>query len=125
MHFTTQLASTALLATTALAAFKEGCSSAPWDSSEDFFLDKYENDDSLPFAPTYNNTYVAIRNRQRRHVVLHCSDEAPPRSVVGEEALFVKVPVQSVAALDGFTQNLIDVGSSSRAERTDTNRPIR
>jgi hypothetical protein len=57
----------------------------------------------------YNNTYVAIKNMQRRYVVLHCSDKAPPRSVVGDDAVIVKVPVQSVGVYDGFSQNLIDV----------------
>ncbi|KAK7720454.1 hypothetical protein SLS57_005543 [Botryosphaeria dothidea] len=91
------------------AAFKEGCADAPWDSSTDFWLNKFEAVDDLPFVPNYNNTYVAIQNRQRRYVVLHCSNERPPTSVVGEDALFVKVPVQNVAALDGFSQNLIDM----------------
>lgn len=101
------------------AAFKEGCADAPWDSSTDFWLNKFEAADDLPFVPNYNNTYVAVQNRQRRYVVLHCSNERPPTSVVGEDALFVKVPVQNVAALDGFSQNLIDVSREGYSAEAD------
>ncbi|KAF2015046.1 periplasmic binding protein [Aaosphaeria arxii CBS 175.79] len=119
MRFSTQFAATTLLASAAHAAWKEGCKSAKWDSQEDFWLNKYEPNESLPFVPTYNGTYVTIRNRQRRYVVLHCSDERPPTSAVGEEALFVKVPIESVEVHDGFTQDLIDMlGMSSAIKRT-------
>lgn len=106
-------------ATVGHAAFRAGCANAPWDSSTDFFLDKYDADDpTIPMFPQYNNTFVRIRNRQRREVVLHCTNEPPPRSVVGDSALIVKVPVQSVGALDGFSQNLIEV------RRLQTNVPV-
>ncbi len=91
------------------AAFKEGCADAAWDSETDYFLQKFDGDKNLPFSPEYNKTYVTIRNRQRRYVVLHCTKEAPPRSIVGENALIVQVPVKNVAALDGFSQNMIEV----------------
>lgn len=93
------------------AAFKEGCADAAWDSDTDFFLQKFDNDKNLPFFPKYNKTYVTIRNRQSRYVVLHCTNEAPPRSVVGERTLIVQVPVKNVAALDGFSQNMIEVSN--------------
>ncbi|OAR00847.1 hypothetical protein LLEC1_07266 [Akanthomyces lecanii] len=91
------------------AAFKEGCADAAWDSDTDYFLQKFDGDKHIPFVPVYNKTYVTIRNRQHRHVVLHCSKQAPPRSLVGEKALIVQVPVKNVAALDGFSQNMIEV----------------
>ncbi|XWX01540.1 hypothetical protein V2A60_009568 [Cordyceps javanica] len=100
------------------AAFRDGCADAAWNSDTDYFLHKFEGDDNLPFAPSYNKTYVAIRNRQRRYVVLHCTKEAPPRSVVGENALIVQVPVKNVAALDGFSQNMIEMlGLSTTIKR--------
>ncbi|UNI22171.1 hypothetical protein JDV02_008084 [Purpureocillium takamizusanense] len=107
-------------ATACHAAFRPGCEDASWDADTDYFLDKYDpKDETLPIAPTYNKTFVAIRNRQRRHVVLHCTNEPPPRSIVGEEALMVKVPVTSVAALDGFSQTVIEMlGLSSTIKRT-------
>lgn len=91
------------------AAFRDGCADAPWDSSTDYFLHKFGDGDNIPFSPEYNNTYVKIKNRQRRYVVLHCSNEPPPTSVIGDSALVIKAPVKNVAALDGFSQNLIEV----------------
>ncbi|KAM3515056.1 hypothetical protein MY11210_001294 [Beauveria gryllotalpidicola] len=109
----------AAAATLGRAAFREGCADAAWDSTTDYFLNKFDGDSNLPFFPTYNNTYVAVKNRQRRYVVLHCSKEAPPRSIVGEEALIVQVPVKNVAALDGFSQNMIEMlGLSTTIKRT-------
>ena len=105
----TKLAVLAASATLSQAAFRDGCADAPWDSKTDFFLHKFGDGDSIPFSPEYNNTYVKIKNRQRRYVVLHCSNEPPPTSVIGESALVIKAPVKNVAALDGFSQNLIEV----------------
>ncbi|OAA41276.1 periplasmic binding protein [Metarhizium rileyi] len=106
-------------ATLGQAAFREGCADAPWDSSTDFWLTKFENDPTLPFLPTYNNTYVTMRNRQSRYVVLYCSKDPPPTSLVGESALIIKAPVKNVAALDGFSQNLIEMlGMSTSIKRT-------
>ena len=110
MHFSGTLSVLLASATACHAAFRPGCEDASWDSDTDYFLDKFDpKDEKLPIAPTYNKTYVAIRNRQRRHVVLHCTNTPPPRSIVGEEALMVKVPVTSVAELDGFSQTVIEV----------------
>ncbi|GJN81692.1 periplasmic binding protein [Purpureocillium lilacinum] len=120
MHFSSTLSVLLASATACHAAFRPGCEDASWDSDTDYFLDKFDpKDENLPIAPTYNKTYVAIRNRQRRHVVLHCTNTPPPRSIVGEEALMVKVPVTSVAALDGFSQTVIEMlGMSSTIKRT-------
>ena len=49
----------------ALAAFREGCPEASWDSDVDFWETKFESSESNPFAAEYNNTFVKIRNRQR------------------------------------------------------------
>ncbi|ATY66042.1 periplasmic binding [Cordyceps militaris] len=117
MHF--KLGLLAAAATLCSAAFRDGCADAPWNSNTDYFLNKFDNDANLPFYPKYNKTYVTIKNRQRRFVVLHCSKEAPPRSVVGEEALIIQVPVKNVAALDGFSQNMIEMlGLSTSIRRT-------
>ena len=94
----------------AVASFLEGCADAPWDSQTDFWNVKFNTStDDIPFSPSYHNTYVQIRNRQRREVVLHCTNDPPPDDVLNRDALLVKVPVKNVAALDGFSQNLIDV----------------
>ncbi|ETN44859.1 uncharacterized protein HMPREF1541_09734 [Cyphellophora europaea CBS 101466] len=92
----------------ALAAFREGCPEASWDSDVDFWETKFESSESNPFAAEYNNTFVKIRNRQRRHILLHCTNEPPPESVTNG-SLVVKVPVDSVEALDGFSQHLIEM----------------
>jgi hypothetical protein len=116
VRIATSLASLAILAASvpsALGSFLEGCANAPWDSATDFWNVKFTDKD-LPFAAEYNNTFVKIRNRQSRYVVLHCTNEPPPSEAInsGErESLVVKVPVESVAALDGFTQELIDVSN--------------
>lgn len=109
MKGVTKLAVLAASATLCQAAFRDGCADAPWDSKTDFFLHKFGDDDNIPFSPEYNNTFVKIKNRQRRYVVLHCTNEPPPTSVIGESALVIKAPVKNVAALDGFSQNLIEV----------------
>lgn len=94
----------------AWASFKPGCESAPWDSEIDFWNTKYTSSDALPFAPEYNNTFVRIRNRQRREIILHCTDETPEIEISPDrEPLIVKVPVENVTALDGYSQHLIDV----------------
>ncbi|OAA56790.1 hypothetical protein ISF_07306 [Cordyceps fumosorosea ARSEF 2679] len=101
------------------AAFKDGCADAKWNSDTDYWLHKFDKDDNLPFYPQYNNTFVKIKNRQRRYVVLHCTKEAPPKSEVGEESLVIQVPVKNVAALDGFSQNMIEMlGLSTSIKRT-------
>ncbi|EFY94254.1 periplasmic binding protein [Metarhizium robertsii ARSEF 23] len=115
----TQLALLAASATLGQAAFREGCADAPWDSDTDFFLTKFEKSPTNPFLAEYNKTYVTIKNRQSRYVVLYCSKEPPPTSIVGESSLFVKAPVKNVAALDGFSQNLIEMlGMSTSLKRT-------
>ncbi|EFY91749.1 hypothetical protein J3459_015244 [Metarhizium acridum] len=115
----TQLALLAASATLGQAAFREGCADAPWDSDTDFFLTKFEKGPSNPFFAQYNKTYVTIRNRQHRYVVLYCSKDPPPTSIVGESALVIKAPVKNVAALDGFSQNLIEMlGMSTSIKRT-------
>ena len=106
----------ALAAPFVQAAFREGCASAPWNSTTDYWITKFtevedSGDSDQPFAPKYYGTYATVKNKQKRYVVLHCSDEAPPRDVVGENALIVKVPVTSVEALDSFSQEMITVVS--------------
>ncbi|KAK5073358.1 hypothetical protein LTR24_010318 [Lithohypha guttulata] len=103
----------------AWASFKPGCESAPWDSEIDFWNTKYTSSDALPFAPEYNNTFVRIRNRQRREIILHCTNEAPQIEISPDhEPLIVKVPVENVTALDGYSQHLIDMlGMSSSIKR--------
>lgn len=99
----------------ALASFRAGCADAPWDSATDFWNFKFAtNPQEAPFSVLYNNTFaqLRVRNAPRRQVILHCTNEAPPADVLTAGALVVKVPVENVAALDGFTQNLIDVSLS-------------
>lgn len=112
-----QVAAIAAAATTAQAAIGAGCASAQWNSTEDFWGTKFVDTDfesnvaELPFIASYHNTYVRIMTTiQDRYIVLHCTDEVPPTSAVGADSLIVKVPVTSVAALDGLSQNFIDVG---------------
>jgi len=114
-----QLTAVAAAAGTAHAAIGAGCATAQWNSTRDFWGTKFIDTDfdsnvaELPFIASYHNTYVRVMTAaQDRYIVLHCTDEVPPKSAVGEDSLIIKVPVTSVAALDGLSQNFIDVSFS-------------
>lgn len=49
---------------------------------------------------------------QDGYIVLPFTDEVPLKSAAGEDSLIIKVPVTSVAALDGLSQNFINVSFS-------------
>ncbi|KAF1843822.1 uncharacterized protein K460DRAFT_408147 [Cucurbitaria berberidis CBS 394.84] len=107
----------ALAATTSVvsASFLKGCAEAKWDSDTDFWQHKFIPQDSDAFVADYNKTYATIRNHAG-WTVLHCTNEPPPLEAVrgDKDTLFVKVPVTSVGALDGFSQNLIDMLGMSK-----------
>jgi hypothetical protein len=67
----------------------------------------------LPFIASYHNTCVRVMTAaQDRYIVLHSTNEVPPKSEEGEDSLVIKVHVTLVAALDGLSQNFIDVSFS-------------
>lgn len=90
------------------ADIRAGCDKAQWNSTIDYFTKKWTSDDVL-YPITYNNTFVTIKNRPLRYVVLHCTNDPPPRKEIGDFALTVKIPITKAAALDGLSQNIIDV----------------
>lgn len=104
----------------AMASFAPGCETAAWDSDTDYWNHKFVAPDEIqttPFAVTYNNTFAVIRNRQSRSVVIHCTNDPPLDAFPSDTRnLFVKAPVTNVAALDGFSQNLIEVGTNKVLE---------
>ncbi|KAL1852156.1 hypothetical protein Plec18167_005969 [Paecilomyces lecythidis] len=110
----------AAVISTVVASFKEGCDRDSWNSTTDYWQHKFDpNDPYAAFVADYHNTFATLRNHAG-YTVLHCTDEKPPLSAIGGEkdALYVKVPVQNVAALDGFSQNLIDMlGQSDSIKR--------
>ncbi|KAF5011125.1 hypothetical protein FDECE_2733 [Fusarium decemcellulare] len=103
-----------------VASFKEGCAKDNWNSTTDYWQHKFDaNDSSAAFVADYHNTYATLRNHAG-FTVLHCTDEKPPLSEIGgdKDTLYVKVPVKNVAALDGLSQNLIDMlGKSDSIKR--------
>ncbi|KAJ3538106.1 hypothetical protein NM208_g6048 [Fusarium decemcellulare] len=103
-----------------VASFKGGCAKDNWNSTTDYWQHKFDPDDSsAAFVADYHNTYATLRNHAG-FTVLHCTDEKPPLSEIGgdKDTLYVKVPVKNVAALDGLSQNLIDMlGKSDSIKR--------
>ncbi|RYP77164.1 hypothetical protein DL769_003474 [Monosporascus sp. CRB-8-3] len=103
-----------------VASFKEGCAQDSWNSTTDYWQHKFDpNDPYAAFVADYHNTYATLRNHAG-FAVLHCTDERPPLSAFDgdKDTLYVKVPVKNVAALDGFSQNLIDMlGKSDSIKR--------
>ncbi|KAL3423544.1 hypothetical protein PVAG01_05291 [Phlyctema vagabunda] len=99
------------------------CKDAAWDSTTDFWTTKLvpntQSDETLPFSAVYNTTFVTVSNsNQVRNIVLYCTSEPPPASVIGESALAIKVPVTNVAAIDGLSGNFIDmIGQSASVAR--------
>ena len=129
MGFMKRLAQATVLAfasTQVSASILAGCANAQWNSTRDFFGHKFIDNDfdsdvgEWPFVATYYNTYVRVMvPGQDRFIVLHCTNDVPPRDVVGEDSLLVKIPVSNVAAMDGLTQKFVDV--SHRNEYRETN----
>lgn len=110
----------ALAATKVQASILPGCANAQWNSTRNFFSTMFVDEDfdsdvaEWPFVATYYNTYVRVMvPGQDRFIVLHCTNEVPPRDAVGENSLIVKIPVQNVAAMDGLTQKFVDVSLAS------------